>query len=154
MTDRTVTHSTFTLEREYAAPPARVFAGFASKEQKEKWFGDPAYPSTTWDFDFREGGREYSAGEFHGKISIFDAIYHDIVENERIVFSYTMHFGDDKLSASLQSIELIPTATGTRLVLVEHGAYLDGNDKPGLREEGTRGLLEQLAVVVEGPDTP
>jgi len=145
----TVTHSSFTIEREFAASPARVFAGYATKEQKAKWFGDPAFPPSTWDFDFREGGREYESGEFHGKISTFDAIYHDIVENERIVFSYTMHFGDAKLSASLQSIELIPTATGTRLVLTEHGAYFDGNDNPGGREEGTRGLLEQLAAAIE-----
>ena len=149
MTERSVVHSTFTLEREYSVPPARVFAGFSTKEAKEKWFGDPAYPPTTWEFDFREGGREYTSGEFHGQNSVFDAIYHDIVENERIVLSYTMHFGDDKLSTSLQSLEFIPTDSGTRLVLVEHGAYFDGNDKPGLREEGTRGLLEQLAASVE-----
>lgn len=149
MTDLSVTHSSFTIEREFTAPPARVFSAYATKEQKEKWFGDAAYPSETWDFDFREGGREYSSGEFHGQISIFDALYHDIVENERIVFSYTMHFGEAKLSVSLQSLEFIPTTTGTRLVLTEHGAYLDGNDKPGLRESGTRRLLEQLAAVVE-----
>ena len=144
-----VTHSTFVLEREYAASPARVFAGFATKEEKNKWFGDPAFPPSTWDFDFREGGREYSEGDFHGQNSIFDAIYHDIVDNERIVFSYTMHFGDAKLSSSLQSVEFFASPTGTRLLLTEHGAYFDGNDNPGARELGTRGLLEQLAAVVE-----
>lgn len=144
-----VTHSSFTIEREYSASPARVFAGYSSKEQKEKWFGDPSFPQDTWDFDFREGGREYTYGEFHGQISIFDAIYHDIVENERIVYSYTMHFGDAKLSSSLQTIEFFATPTGTRLVLTEHGAYFDGNDNPAGREEGTRGLLEQLAAAVE-----
>ena len=145
----TVTHSSFTLQRDYSVPPERVFAGFASKELKEKWFGDPSQPPEVWDFDFREGGREYTSGEFHGQNSIFDAVYHDIVENERIVFSYVMHFGADKLSASLQSIELTATPTGTRLVLTEHGAYLDGHDNPRGREEGTRGLLEQLAALVE-----
>ena len=145
----TVTHSSFTLEREYAASPARVFAGFATKEQKAKWFGDPSQPPATWDFDFTEGGRERTEGEFHGQNSIFDAIYHDIVENERIVFSYTMHYGDAKLSSSLQSLEFFATPIGTRLLLTEHGAYFDGNDNPGGREEGTRGLLEQLAATVE-----
>jgi uncharacterized protein YndB with AHSA1/START domain len=144
-----ITHSSFALEREYTVPPARVFAGFSSKELKEKWFGDPAFPQETWDFDFREGGREYTKGDFHGETSIFDAIYHDIVENERIVISYTMHFGERKLSSSLQTIEFFETSAGTRLVLTEHGAYFDGNDNPGAREEGTRGLLEQLAAAVE-----
>ena len=149
MTERSVTHSTFTIERDYAAPPAKVFAGFADKEQKSKWFGDPAVPSEIWDFDFREGGREFESGQFHGELSSFDAVYHDIVANERIVFSYTMHFGGAKLSTSLQSLEFVPTATGTHLMLVEHGAYFDGHDNPAGREEGTRGLLEQLAAVVE-----
>ena len=145
----TVTHSTFVLEREYAATPARVFAGFSSKEQREKWFGDPSQPPAVWDFDFREGGREYTSGEFHGQLSIFDATFQDIVENERIVFSYNLHVGDAKLSSSLQTLEFFAIPTGTRLVLTEHGAYFDGNDKPALREGGTRGLLEQLAAVVE-----
>ena len=145
----TVTHSTFVLEREYAATPARVFAGFSSKEQRERWFGDPSQPPAVWDFDFREGGREYTSGEFHGQLSIFDATFQDIVENERIVFSYNLHVGDAKLSSSLQTLEFFATPTGTRLVLTEHGAYFDGNDKPELREGGTRGLLEQLAAVVE-----
>ena len=144
-----VTHSTFVLEREYAASPARVFAGFSSKEVKEKWFGDPAQPPETWDLDFREGGREYSSGEFHGSSSVFDAIYHDIVENERIVFSYNLFVDDMKLSSSMQTLEFFATSDGTRLVLTEHGAYFDGNDKPAIREGGTRGLLEQLASVVE-----
>lgn len=144
-----VTHSTFVLEREYAASPARVFAGFSTKEQREKWFGDPAQPPTTWDFDFREGGREYTSGEFHGQRSVFDAIFHDIVENERIVFSYNLFVDSAKLSSSMQTLEFFATSKGTRLVLTEHGAYFDGNDNPGAREEGTRGLLEQLAAVVE-----
>jgi len=29
MTTRSVTHATFTLERTYAAPPARIFAAFS-----------------------------------------------------------------------------------------------------------------------------
>ena len=38
MTDRSVTHSTFTLERTYAAPPATVFAAWSDPATKAKWF--------------------------------------------------------------------------------------------------------------------
>jgi len=145
----TVTHATFTLEREYAATPTRVFAGFSSKEQRERWFGDPSQPPAVWDFDFREGGREYTSGEFHGQLSIFDAMFHDIVENERIVFSYNLHVGDAKLSSSLQTLEFFAAPTGTRLLLTEHGAYFDGHDTWQVRRDGTAGLLEALASAVE-----
>jgi uncharacterized protein YndB with AHSA1/START domain len=75
-------------------------------------------------------------------------ITHSTFTIER-VFSYVTHFGGNKLSASLQSMELQPIASGTLLVLTEHGAYLDGHDIPTGREEGTRGLLDQLAAVLE-----
>ena len=41
MTERTVTHATFTLERTYDAPPARAFAAWATPEAKSRWFGGP-----------------------------------------------------------------------------------------------------------------
>lgn len=149
MTERSITHSTFTLERDYAAPIERVWRALSVKEEKTKWFGEPDNQPENWTIDFREGGREYSSGEFHGLISVFDATYLDIVEHERIVISYTMHFGDDKLSASLQSIQLEPTARGTRVLLTEHGAYFDGHDDGKLRESGTAELLNALGRLVE-----
>jgi uncharacterized protein YndB with AHSA1/START domain len=96
--------------------------------------------------DFRVGGRETSSvGPKGGPRHTFEAEYLDIVPNNRIIISYVMHIGDAKISASLQTIELTPAGKGTRLVLTEHGAFLDGYDDAGSRERGTRGLLEQLA---------
>lgn len=149
MTERSITHSTFTLERDYAAPIDRVWKALSVKEEKAKWFGDVEQPPSEWTIDFRNGGREYNSGEFHGQVSTFDAIYHDIVEHERIVLSYTLLFGDVKLSASLQSIELEPSPRGTRLLFTEHGAYFDGNDNGQQRKTGTAELLDALARVVE-----
>jgi uncharacterized protein YndB with AHSA1/START domain len=63
MTERSVTHAIFTIERRYEVPPARVFAAFASEEQKSLWFS----ASSDWtllarEFDFRVGGRERLSG--------------------------------------------------------------------------------------------
>ena len=38
MTERSVTHATFAIERIYNAPPARVFAAWATAEAKASWF--------------------------------------------------------------------------------------------------------------------
>jgi uncharacterized protein YndB with AHSA1/START domain len=150
MTDHIVTHSTFMLERNYPHPPARVYAAFADKSQKAKWFADPdAGPELTWDFDFREGGREYNSGPFMGQIHTFEAIYHDILENERIVYSYTMDVDGRKLSASLATLEFEAVGDGTRLTLTEQGAFLDGNDDPAERERGTRELLEMVGASLD-----
>lgn len=41
-TGRTVQHGTFTIERDFAFPSARVFAAWAEREAKDRWFGGPS----------------------------------------------------------------------------------------------------------------
>jgi hypothetical protein len=54
---------------------------------------------------------------------------------------------DDALfSVSLATVEFKPAGKGTKLVYTEAGVYLDG-DGPAMaggREEGSRGLFDQL----------
>lgn len=153
MTERNVVHATFTLERVYKASRARVFAAFSDFETKRKWFGtgDPEGGGAT--LDFRVGGHEHSHGvaDAHGRVHSyrFDAVYFDIVENERIVYAYDMDADGKHISASLATIEFSDAGGGTRLRLTEQGAFLDGYDDPKMREVGTRDLLEALAKVVE-----
>ena len=143
-----VTHSTFSLERTYDASPARVFAAFADAEQKAAWFaGPPEWPLAAFEVDFRVGGRERNrGGPKDGPMHSFEALYYDIVPDERIVYSYEMHLDDKRISVSLATIELAPAADGTRLTLTEQGAYLDDFDDPTLRETGTSDLLEALGA--------
>jgi uncharacterized protein YndB with AHSA1/START domain len=41
VTDRSVAHATFTVERTYDASPARVFAAWADPTAKARWFASP-----------------------------------------------------------------------------------------------------------------
>jgi uncharacterized protein YndB with AHSA1/START domain len=153
MTDRKLTHSTFTIEREYKAPPKEVFQAFADPVIKERWFAGPPDQWRLVDaaMDFREGGREHSEGQFGegGPVSRFDAIYHEIVDDLRMVYTYEMRVDGERLSVSLASIELTPTDAGTLLTMTELGVYFDDLDNSAQREEGTRELLEALVRVVE-----
>jgi uncharacterized protein YndB with AHSA1/START domain len=149
MTERTATHATFSIERVYDAKPARVFAAFANTKEKEAWFHGPEeWGPNVHEMDFRVGGREINRGGPPGEMHAFDALYWDIVPNERIVYSYDMHLKDKRISVSLTTIELKPHGTGTRLVFTEQGVYLDGWDNPAMREEGTKGLLDALGAYV------
>lgn len=150
MTERSVTHATFTLERTYDAPPSKVFAAFADPEVKARWFGGPPeWAREERTMDFRPGGHERSSGgPPGGTMHTFEAHYWDIVPDERIVLTYDMHLDENRISVSLQSIELEPVGDGTRLTLTEHGAYLDGYDDAGAREAGTKELLEAVATVL------
>src|SRR3970040_1504010 len=91
MASRSVQHGTFTLEREFAFVPARVFGAWAEREAKDRWFGGP---SGQWrplerHMEFRVGGNERARGQWTGgRVSDFQAQYHDIVQDRRIVYSY------------------------------------------------------------------
>jgi uncharacterized protein YndB with AHSA1/START domain len=145
MTDHRVVHATFTLEPSYPAAPARVFAAWADPAAKARWF---AGPSSEHELDFRIGGREtaYRAATDSHPALRFESVYHDIVPNERIVYSSTLSAGDELATVSLTTIEFRPGAEGTQLVLTEQGTFLDGQEEPSWREEGTSQQLTALAA--------
>jgi uncharacterized protein YndB with AHSA1/START domain len=151
MTERSITHATFVIERTYAASPARVFAAFADPAIKKRWFAGPEEMGTAeHDVDFRVGGREINrGGPPGGPVYTYDARYQDIVPDQRIVTTYEMQMADTRISVSLATVELTPAGSGTRLVYTEQGAFLDGHDTPAEREHGTRELLEALGKEVE-----
>jgi uncharacterized protein YndB with AHSA1/START domain len=147
MTDLSVTHSTFVIEREFLAPPAKVFAAFSTPAKKRRWMGgeDDGFQIESFEMDFRVTQYERWSFRYQGGILIkTDACYQDIVPNRRIVFVYTMTFGDKCLSSSQVTAEFLPSPKGTTLVFTEQGAYFDGPDSAKGREEGTRGLMTQL----------
>ena len=145
VTIRSVEHATFVVERVYPVARERVFNAMSNKEQKAKWFSDPStIDARQWDFDFREGGREYESGPFMGEVHTFDAINLDIVENERITWTYNMFVGGVKLSSSLTVVELTTVPEGTKLTFTETGAFFDGHEKSELREQGTGWILDAL----------
>jgi uncharacterized protein YndB with AHSA1/START domain len=140
-------HGTFTITRELPHPPARVFAAWADPKAKARWFSGPAdkWKLLERRMDFRVGGQERARGQFAaGFVTDFQATYQDIVPEQRIVYSYTMHLDDRKISVSLATIEFQPAGKGTKLVLTEQGAFLDGYDDSGSRERGTTGLMDAL----------
>jgi uncharacterized protein YndB with AHSA1/START domain len=148
MSKRSVTHASFSIERVYPATPARVFAAFADPRVKARWFTSPKeWGESEYKHDFRIGGTELNrSGPPGGPVYTYRARFQDIVPDERIITTYEMLMDDARISVSVATIELKAVAEGTRLTLTEQGAFLDGFDKPEIREEGTRGLLQMLAA--------
>jgi uncharacterized protein YndB with AHSA1/START domain len=145
MTNRSITHATFVIERTYDASPARVFKAWADPAAKARWFGGPDAATAGYELDFRVGGREVNrGGPPGGPVYTYDARYQDIVPDQRIVYTYDMHMGDARISVSLATVELKPAGAGTRLIFTEQGAFLDGYDNPDQREKGTADLLASL----------
>ena len=146
MTERSVTHATFTLERTYDATPAKVFKAFADPATKRRWFVEgEGWEVEEFAGEFKVGGVERSRFRFRGGAPVRnDTTYHDIVPNERIIFAYTMTIGDNRISSSLATLQFKPAGSGTQLIFTEQGAFLDGLDTAGPREGGWKELLDAL----------
>jgi uncharacterized protein YndB with AHSA1/START domain len=142
MNNRSVTHATFSLERSYAATPARVFRAWADPEAKARWF---AGPDSTHQLDFRVGGREVNRGQHDGARLTFESTYHDIVADERIVYASTLSTEDEVTTVSITTVEFHPDGGGTFLVLTEQDTFLDGREQPSWREQGTAQWLDGLS---------
>ncbi len=146
----TVVHAAFHIERHYGAAPRRLFQAFSDPAAKALWF--TASPEK-WQLlervmDFRVGGRERLRGQWtNGPQTTFDAVYHDIIPEQRIIYSYDMFMDARKLSVSLATIQIASAAGGgTRLKVSEQGAFLDGYEDAGSRERGTGALLDALGA--------
>ena len=143
MTERSIAHGSFTVERHYDAAPSRVYQAFADPAQKKNWFGGGEASI----FEFREGGREYSAGKMDENTTYaFDCSFRDIVPDVRMVYTYEMHLNGQRISVSVAAIEFRAEGAGTHLVVTEHGMFLDGLDTVEQRRQGTEHLMDAVGA--------
>jgi uncharacterized protein YndB with AHSA1/START domain len=151
VSERSIEHAGFTIQRRYGAAPQRVFAAWADPAVKARWFAGPEeWEVGPHELDFREGGRETGSGGPAGEpVHTYRALYWEVVPNERIVYTYEMLIGETRISVSLVTVELEPEGDGTLLTLTEHGAFFDGLEDPVRRRDGTGSLLDALAYEVE-----
>jgi uncharacterized protein YndB with AHSA1/START domain len=141
MTERSIVHSTFTLERIYPVPISRVFRAWADPQIKVRWFAGHA---ADYQLDFRPGGIERNCAVHDGKSITWESLYRDILTDERIVYTSVLSEDSTVATVSLATVEFASHDHGTRLVLVEAGAYLDGREQPAWREQGTGDWLDAL----------
>lgn len=147
MTDRTVEHGTIEVERTYPVAPARVFRAWADPGARSRW----DVPGEGWDHavderSFRVGGRDVIRFGPAGHLAYRgDTRYEDIVDDHRIVFTYTVAEHDRLMSVSVMTVELYPDGEGTRMLVTEQGVFVDGRDSTAIRRGGIDEMLDKLA---------
>jgi uncharacterized protein YndB with AHSA1/START domain len=155
----TTTHASFVIERFYSASPRRVFAAWSNPVAKRAWFVEgEGWDIRSYATDFREGGREKSTYGFRRGEEVFgektafsnETVFNEVVENERIVFTYSMARNGVRFSVSLATVEIKPADKGTRLIFTEHGAFFEGADGVKMREQGWLELLGKLDTYLAG----
>ncbi len=148
MTERSLHHSTFTIERKLDFAPSLVFRAWSDLETKSRWFsGPPEWGLDDQSLDFRVGGREHSyGGPPGGAVHKYDGVYKDIIENERIVIAFDMHLDDTLITVTTATVEFRRNGSGTRMIFTEQIVFLDGVDNLAGRREGTEAMVDNLVA--------
>src|SRR5271170_6479884 len=99
MTQSSVAHETFVIDRSYDVPVAQVFRAWADPKLKARWFaGSAAALEAGYELDFRVGGREVNrGGPPGGPIYTYQSQFHDIVAEQRIVYTYEMYADETRI---------------------------------------------------------
>jgi uncharacterized protein YndB with AHSA1/START domain len=152
---RSIKHSSFVIDRRFDYDPAQVYRAWVNPDAKARWFSGPPdkWTEEVREMDVRVGGRDRLIGKFvDGSESRFEAQYFDVVPEKRLVYTYDMYWQGKKISVSLASVEFVLAGRGTKLVLTEQHAFLDGYEDAGSRERGTQSLMDNLAASLGGAD--
>ncbi len=152
--ERSQVHATFVIERTYPVSLDAVWHALSDNAARDQWFGGgSAFVTSEKSHDFRVGGQGIEDGRWHGgPQSRFESTYTDIVEQQRIVFTYDMWIDHRHISTSLVTIVIATESDGTRLNYTEQGVHLDGLDSVEGREEGTGGILDNLGAFLTKVD--
>jgi uncharacterized protein YndB with AHSA1/START domain len=146
MSKRSVQHDTIVVERSFDASPERVYAAWTDRGARRRW----DLPGEGWklhrfESDFRVGGREISSfGPEGGPVFTADGHFLNIVPGRRFLMAGTMSEGDQPISVSVTTIEIIPEGKGIHLILTEQAAFLDGRDQAKNRFAGWGKILANL----------
>jgi uncharacterized protein YndB with AHSA1/START domain len=154
--ERSQTHATFVVERSYPVQVERVWHALSDNDARDRWFGGgPTFQAHEASHDFSVGGHGIEEGQWiGGPRSRFLSTYTDIVEHQRIVFTYDMWVDERHISTSLTTITVEPEDGGTLLTYTEQAVHLDGLDSVQGREEGTGELLDTLGAFLAGRLSP
>ncbi len=146
-------HDVFTLERTFKAKASKVFEAFQKIDLKGQWFIAPAdYKISERSLDFRVGGKEVLRGSFpNGTKTSYDALYYDIVENQRIVYVYDLLINDVRFSVTLATVEFIEEGGKTKLLLTEQNTFINAPaDANASRIHGVSWHLDNLEKIING----
>lgn len=139
-----VRHETLVFEREFSAPPARLFQAFRDPREREIWSAPDADTEIRIDeTDLRTGGRETGRCGPRGDLKwTTKVIYHLVADDRLITFTEELWDGEHVLTVALITFEFASCGgEGTTLRLTDQvTSFVGGGGVSGHREGYTKAL--------------
>lgn len=143
MTDRSPDTVDITITRDFSAPPEAVYRAWTDPAQFGQWFGSTATTVEDVTMDLRVGG------EWRARMVLGDGneigwhgSYRELDPPRRLVLTLADRPGDEY---ELVTVDLSPTADGTRMVFTQAGGHMPP-EQYTRAEEGWRAFFDDLAV--------
>jgi uncharacterized protein YndB with AHSA1/START domain len=132
------TTETLTLERDYAAPPQRVFQAWTEIELVRPWFG--CATEKLWhvhEWDVREGGRLHVSLDFDGQPFDVHGEFLVVDPPRRLTYRWSEN--------ELVEVTIEPYGSGSRLRLAH--TFPAGGPEGAVRTVGWTYSLDQLGLI-------
>ena len=121
------------LEREFKAPPERVFAAWTDPRLMARWWGPEGMTCPVCEVDLRVGGRYRTCmkGE-KGDEHWVSGAYREIVPGKRLAFTWAWEENGVRGHEMLVEVEFVPAGRHTRLVMTQSNfASAESRDNHG-----------------------
>ena len=133
------------ITRVFDAPPSLVFKLWTRPEHAARWWGPQGFTTLSCEMDVRPGGawrRRMRSPE--GTVHVKRGVYREIVEPERLVFTYADEDADGRLGhETLVTVSLAEADGKTELTL--HQAVFDTVAARDSHRGGWTSCLERFA---------
>ncbi len=142
--DAAATPPSLTMKRRLNASPAEIWRAWTDPGLLTRWFGPDNVETLEAEVDLRVGGAyRVTMLENNGERHQVSGVYHEIVENERLVLSWAWVTTPERVSRV--SVTLRPDGDATILTLL-HEQFFDAKAVTG-HIHGWTGSLDKLEAL-------
>jgi uncharacterized protein YndB with AHSA1/START domain len=107
------------VQRQFAAPRARVFAAFTTPNLICQWLGGTEVRSPHAEIDLRVGGQyRITMQPPNSKPFYIVGIYQEIIVPEKLVYTWSFEGGDVPVQDTLVTIEFLEHGSHTEVILL------------------------------------
>jgi uncharacterized protein YndB with AHSA1/START domain len=110
---------TLRLEREFKAPPERVFAAFTDPKLLAQWWGPEGMSCPVCEIDLRVGGHWRTCMRGAEGEHWVSGVYREILPPRRLAFTWAWEENGVRGHETVVEIEFAPAGRNTRIVLTQ-----------------------------------